>query len=330
VFAAAFAPIADADGPVLLAVSGGPDSIALMHALAAWAGTRGGPPLQVATVDHGLRPGSRDEAAAVGGQAAALGLAHAVLPWADRPREPISQDAARRARYRLLVGHAHLVGAERLLTAHTLDDQAETVLMRLAAGSGLTGLAGMAGTGRTDGIVHLRPFLGILKARLVATCLARGWPFVEDPSNADERFARARWRRLGPALAAEGLGPERLARLAGRLARADAALDGAAAAAAARCRLGSEDAWDAGALAAEPAEIGLRVLLKALAARPGGERIRLERLEACFEALALAQREGRATRRTLAGRALSLDREGRLTIEQERPRRRGSPGSAAR
>ncbi|WP_430395078.1 tRNA lysidine(34) synthetase TilS [Enterovirga aerilata] len=331
-FAAAFAGL-EAAPRVLAAVSGGPDSVALMGALAEWARAPGRPPVSVATVDHGLRPGARAEAEAVAELAAKLGLPHAILTWAGPKRRPVSQAAARQARYRLLLEHAREIGASHLVTAHTLDDQAETVLLRLAAGSGLSGLAAMRPRVARGGLQHVRPFLRIPKAGLVAACLARDWPFSEDPSNADPRFARVRWRRaIMPLLAAEGLDAERLARLAARLARADEGLDHAAETALARLALqpGPGARVEMAALAAEPAEIALRVL-KRLLEQPrsaaedeaGGPHLRLERLEECLEALLQAHAAGLPVRRTLAGRLLQLDRTGVLAIVPEPVRRRG-------
>lgn len=323
------ARLSDDPTPVLVAVSGGPDSIALMHALALWCRSAGGPPLKVATVDHGLRAASRPEAEAVGEAARALGLPHAILTWTGRAAGPVSQAAAREARYRLLLAHADEVGARRLVTAHTCDDQAETILMRLADGSGIGGLAGMVRTTRRGAIAHLRPFLPIAKERLVATCRARGWGFLEDPSNADPRFARARWRALMPALAAEGLDATRLTRLAARLRRADLALQEATEAAARRLVSLHETglAIDADALFREPEEIGLRVLLRSLASlAPDSSQIRLARAEAALAALRVARNAGRPAQRTLAGLLLTLDRTGRLVIAPEPPRRRGRAG----
>ena len=308
-------------GPVLLAVSGGPDSTALMGA-AAGAAADGTRPV-VATVDHGLRPASRGEAEAVGAAARGLGLEHHVLTWTRRDGESPSQAGARAARYRLLGDLAERLGCRALATAHTQDDQAETVLLRLAAGSGLSGLAAMRPVTRRGEVEHHRPFLGVPKARLMATCRAEGWPFVTDPTNADPRHARPRWRGLMPALAAEGLDAARLARLAGRLRRADDALERIAAEALAQARVGEGAgpfALDLRRLAAHPDEIVLRVLARALAP---DATMRLERLETCAEALLAACRDGRSLRRTLANRLLALDRGGCLVIAPEPPRSRG-------
>ncbi len=298
-----------------------------MRAAAAWSAGRGGPPLLVATVDHGLRPESRFEAEAVGRAAAACGLPHEILTW-DPPRGA-SQARAREARYRLLAEHARAHGASRLATAHTLDDQAETVLMRLARGSGPAGLAGMSPVSTRRGLLHLRPFLGLRKAALVATCRARGWDFVQDPTNADPRHARPRWRALCGALAAEGLTPERLARLAGRMDRAEAALEAMAGKAAREAEWpGPEGGLDLARLLSWPDEIVLRVLFRTL--RPDGEpgHLRLGRVEDAFAALRAAAASGRALRLTLAGRLLALGRDGRLTASPEPARRRGRRGPA--
>lgn len=230
----ALEPWLAADAAVLLAVSGGPDSTALMHA-AALARPRA---LLVATVDHGLRSEAADEARAVGDAAAALGLPHATLRWEGAPPARAIQAEARAARYRLLADHARTVGAALVLTGHTRDDQAETVLMRLIAGSGPAGLAGMrAARPLAEGVTLARPFLGIAKADLVAWCEARGHAFNRDPSNADDRYGRVRLRRLLPLLAAEGLTADRLVTLAERAARDDVALAAAAGAAFAKARL---------------------------------------------------------------------------------------------
>jgi tRNA(Ile)-lysidine synthase len=321
-----FAPLNQA-AAIVAAVSGGPDSIALMHLLAHWSAERSGPALIVATVDHGLRPESADEAAFVAREAAALGLPHRTLAWTgEKPRTRL-QEAAREARYRLLVESARQEGASHLATAHTLDDQAETVMMRIARGSGLTGLAGMRAERDLDGIRHVRPLLSCPKAALVGLCEREGWPFVTDPSNRNERFARVRWRRLLPALAAEGLTAGRLARLAQRAARAEAALGVKASEAlvlAAATRDGEGVVLDARRLGEEPFEIALRMLSQALGkAGLSLDSSRLHRLEACTQHLREALRAGEALRVTVAGALVRLDRTGRLAIRPEPPRRRG-------
>jgi len=170
---------------VLLAVSGGPDSMALLDLVRrSWAGT-----VMVATIDHGLRPESRDEAAMVARHCAELGVSHAIL----RPATAIQgsvQAVARAARYALLEAHAAATAAAFIVTAHHADDQLETMLMRLARGSGVSGLAGIrARNGRI-----IRPLLGFRKAELVDHCRSAGIPFVDDPSNANPDFDRVRMR----------------------------------------------------------------------------------------------------------------------------------------
>lgn len=332
------APVSDAEADelfsqlssedrLLVAVSGGPDSIALLGLLNDWA-RRGGYPLPyVATVDHGLRPEAADEAAAVAEFSRGLGLSHATLRWqGDKPQTGI-QASARRARYSLLKDESDRLGGAALVTAHTRDDQAETVLMRMAHGSGPRGLGGMRPTETRPGLKLYRPLLPIAKARLVATAEARSWPFVVDPSNCDDRFERVRWRALLPRLAEEGLTAARLSALAVRLGRMDQALDHRVQALLPTLLSprGKALQIDFCALAEEPNEIVLRVLAAALAqlAADSAELRRLARLEACVAALIEAWRARRREVRTLAGCRLMLAPDGRLTITREEERRRG-------
>lgn len=272
---------------VVLAVSGGPDSMALMRLAAELRAAGPLVPVTVATVDHGLRAESRAEAETVAGWSGACGFPHRLLTWTGaKPRTGL-QEAAREARYRLLADAAKELGASHVLTAHTLDDQAETVLMRIARGTGVGGLGGMRAESAVQGVTLARPLLGLAKASLVAMCRAHGWPFLEDPSNADPRFARSRWRRLMPALAAEGLTAERLAALALRARRAEDALDRRAAAvleaAGAPAPAAGADRieLDGATLLAEPDAVLLRVVAQAIAAvaGPRPRPVRLERFE---------------------------------------------------
>ncbi|KAB1074928.1 tRNA lysidine(34) synthetase TilS [Methylobacterium planeticum] len=316
---------------MLLAVSGGPDSTALMHAAAAGAG-RAGPALHVATVDHGLRPDSAAEAEAVARGAAGLGLPHHRLRWEGPHPATGLQAAAREARYRLLAACAGGIDAGLLLTGHTRDDQAETVLMRLLAGSGPAGLAGMrAERPLGPGLILARPFLGLPKAALVAWCRARGLATLRDPSNADPRFGRARLRALMPALAREGLSAARLVRLAERAARDEAALGAAAAqalAAALREEAPGRLGLDGAEVAALPDAVALRLLDRALDRAGGAGPRRLERLERlALEALLPALRAGRPLRRTLRGLLIEARPDGGLSLRPA-PRRGGPrPGS---
>jgi tRNA(Ile)-lysidine synthase len=321
-----FLPLRQADG-IVAAVSGGPDSMALMHLLARWSAAASHPRILVATVDHGLRPEAATEAVFVARGAAALGWPHRTLAWSGaKPRTGL-QEAAREARYRLLVQCAREEGASHLVTAHTLDDQAETILMRLARGSGLAGLAGMRRERDRDGIRHVRPLLDCPKEDLLELCRIHDWPFVVDPSNADERFARVRWRRIMPALAAEGLTAEKLTRLAGRVSQAEEALSIKTQEALALAEPdfgGGMAVLNGRRLAEEPFEIARRMLARTLAnAGLELENSRLQRLEACTRRLREAVRRRETLRLTIAGALVHLDRSGRLVIRPEPPRRRG-------
>src|SRR5450432_1250749 len=185
---------------LLLAVSGGPDSTALLFLAVRWRKARkSGPKLTAVTVDHGLRKESKREAAAVGRLARKLGVAHRVVRWSGAKPATGLQQAARQARYSLLADAARKAGASHILTAHTLDEQAETVLIRMSRGSGVTGLGAMqrittlpaSGEGE---IKLIRPLLDIPKSRLIATLRAAKIGFADDPSNRDPRFTRARLR----------------------------------------------------------------------------------------------------------------------------------------
>jgi tRNA(Ile)-lysidine synthase len=324
---------------LLLAVSGGPDSTALLVLAARWrAALAKGPQLLAATVDHGLRPESAREARAVKQLARRLGIRHRTLRWIGDKPETGLPEAARAARYRLLAGAARAAGAGHILTAHTLDDQAETVLLRMARGSGLTGLAAMAretqlsgqiGEVKTgprhvgDPLVLVRPLLDLPKARLIATLDAGGVGYCDDPSNYDPRFTRARVRGLMPVLAGEGLDAKRLALLATRLRRAEATIEFAVTVAA---RAVSDAAWTNGSpirLDAEnfiglPAEVALRLLGRAIVQAAGESPLRLGRLEALYGLLAQSNssrlRHNRV-RRTLAGALITLAGD-QLTIER--------------
>ncbi|WP_448578640.1 tRNA lysidine(34) synthetase TilS [Thermaurantiacus sp.] len=208
---------AAAAGRLAVAVSGGADSLALLKLSAeAFPGR-----LEAVTVDHGLRPTSAEEAQGVGAIAASLGVPHAILRLHHPLEGPGLQAAARAARYRAMAGHAEVRGVTALLTAHHADDQAETLLMRLNRGSGLSGLAGVRERQVLHGLLVLRPLLGVRRQALRLVLEGTGWPIAEDPANADERFDRARVRRL---LARAGLDASAAARSAACLAEAEAAL----------------------------------------------------------------------------------------------------------
>jgi tRNA(Ile)-lysidine synthase len=316
---------------LLLAISGGPDSTALMLLAARWRQSlKVKPALIAVTVDHGLRAESRREAAAVGRLARKLGLAHRTLRWSGRKPKTGLQQAAREARYRLLAGAARKLKVRHILTAHTLDDQAETVLIRMSRGSGIIGLAAMtrvsALPGDGEGRVSLvRPLLDIPKARLIATLRAAKIPFADDPSNRDPRFTRARLRSLLPALAREGLDARRLSLLARRLKRADnaieAAVDRAEAELARPPSVPGAISFDAAGYAELPGEIALRLIGRALASAGDEGPVELGKLEALKAALDGAQNAGNARfRRSLAGAMVTLTVR-QITVERSPPRR---------
>jgi tRNA(Ile)-lysidine synthase len=316
---------------VVLAVSGGPDSVALMRFAAALRPADSGVPLTVATVDHGLRPGSREEADAVAEWAGECGQPHRILTWAgDKPATGL-QAGAREARYRLLAAFAREVGASHVLTAHHGDDQAETILMRLGRGSGPGGLVGMDRETVLHGVTVARPFLPVRKARLLAACRAESWPFLDDPSNADPRFARTRLRRLLALAEAEGLTPERLSRLALRLRRWEEVVERAAdrAYAATATSEGGAVAVDGARLLQEPEEVVVRVLSRAVeAVVPQARRLRLERVEDMAEALTAALRNRETFTANLGGALVESRPDGRVVLRPEPPRRRGSRAPA--
>ncbi|WP_237029027.1 tRNA lysidine(34) synthetase TilS [Phaeobacter porticola] len=182
----------------------------------------------VATVDHGLRPTSGEEARMVAAEAAKLGLAHDVLQWCDRPiagQTGNLQEQARNARYTLLTSWARLNDVSVLVLGHTADDQAETLLMRLGRASGVSGLAAMPRSRALDGITLLRPLLEVTREELRSYLRARDLCWVEDPSNEDMRFERVRVRQAMDALAPLGLTVDRLAAVARNMGSAREALD---------------------------------------------------------------------------------------------------------
>lgn len=298
-------------GGLAVGLSGGPDSMALCFLLSRWLAERShadGFFVHALTVDHGLRP----ESAAEARQARAWiadwpRTVHKTLRWnhgGGRSVRTRIQEAARAARYDLMRGYMrrHKIGA--LFLAHHRDDQAETMLFRLAHGSGLDGLCGMAA--RQDfggGLTLCRPLLDFSKADLIATCVRHGLNYHIDPSNRSETFARARMRGSMAVLAREGMTAERLSVTAGRLARARTALD----------ELADRALMDAivennpnrvvlsySVFQNVPDEVGLRVLMRVMdrLVPPDPYRPRLERVEALFSDL---MKPERFRKRTLNG-----------------------------
>jgi len=307
---------------LLLAVSGGPDSVALMLLCAQWS-LRRPRDIAVATVDHRFRTEARAEAEEVGRWARALGYAHHLLTWENARPATRLQERARDARYALLTACARRIGACAIVLAHHADDQAETILFRLTRGSGIAGLAGMARIACREDIALLRPLLDFRKAELEAICAQAGHPFFHDPSNEDESFARVRMRKLAPTLAAQGLGQDALLRLGARAARADAALTHCAAGVLERALRRSESGCielDAATLAEAPLEILQRALASAILRLGAAPTLRLERLERASARIAAALAARRALRMTLADVSIDADGE-RVRLRPAPPRR---------
>jgi len=285
---------------VAVAVSGGADSMALALLLHDWARAGGGEAMAL-TVDHGLRPAAAAEARQVNHWLRARGMAHRTLRW--RGAKPASnvQARARAARYDLLEGWCARHRVLHLAVAHNLEDQAETVLLRLRRGSGLDGLAAMAPVVECAHVRLIRPLLEVPRARIEATLRAARQEWIEDPTNRDSAHARVRLRALGPALAAEGLTAERLAATAHHLGRARAARDHGLAAILAEAVSMEVDravVLDWRRLAQAPEEIGVRALARIAQYVGGGAYApRLEALLRLRKALAAPTFRGA----TLAG-----------------------------
>ena len=326
---------------LVLAVSGGPDSIALMWLAARWRRAMArGPRLIVVTVDHGLRSEAAREARDVKRLAKTLELPHRTLRWRGAKPKTGLPAAARTARYRLLAQAARAHGATHILTAHTRDDQAETLLMRMLRGSGIGGLAAMARESERDGMRLARPFLQVSKSQLIATLKKAKIGFADDPTNRDLNFTRPRIRAILPVLAAEGGDARSLARLAARLARADAAVEVLVDGAERYLALWDRDAslsgiqakiFDADAFGAMAEEIRLRLLKRAIDRFGHEGPAELGKVEALLAELDRAAATKAPTRgpkrvpmrlkQTLAGALVSLI-DGRIRVEPAPPRRR--------
>lgn len=293
---------------VALAVSGGPDSIALACLMAEYAKRRPGLRLTALTVDHGLRAASRAEAEQVQRWLAdpAINMPHVTLVWRDPKPASNIQAQARAARYDLMRDWCMAQGAQVLMTGHHLDDQAETVLMRLGRGSGVDGLAAIEAKRRWNGLWLLRPLLPWPKQALKEILTVRGQAWIEDPSNLDREYARTRTREAMALLLPEGVTAQRIADTARRMARARDALEHYA-----RERLslverqGDEIAFDPERLLAPPDETALRALRLLLREVGGGLYLPPEE-----ETMALCQalREPDFAGRTLAGCQFKRDK----------------------
>ncbi|MFN4130537.1 MAG: tRNA lysidine(34) synthetase TilS [Paracoccaceae bacterium] len=299
------------EGVVGLAVSGGGDSMAMLHLMAAVAQR----PLAVATVDHRLRPEAAAEAAGVGQVCAGLGLPHEVLVWEHGAIAGNLMDAARRARYGLLADWARAQGICAVLVAHTADDQAETVLLGLARAAGLDGLSGMRPEWRQGGVWFRRPLLEVTRAALRGYVQQRGLWFVDDPSNQDVTFDRVKMRGALAGLAGVGITAQGLAQVARNLAAVQADLRGMVAAAAAGLvteRAGSLEIDRAG-FAALPDALARRLVQAGLLWLSGADYPpRADALTRMVQAL----RDGRGC--TLGGCLLVQGKQAALLVREPR------------
>ncbi len=205
-------------GGAALAVSGGADSLALMVLMREAAERVGANPETIAvySVDHRLRPEAADEVAYVVRAARGMGFSARALAWEGEKPATGVQAAARAARYRLMAAAMRDDDKVDLVTAHHMADQAETVLMRLAHGSGIDGLKGMNGQSFVEGCRVSRPLLGVHPEVLREVVRKVGLVPAEDPSNTDPHYERVRWRQFQPQLDAMGLTIERLSTFSGR------------------------------------------------------------------------------------------------------------------
>ena len=304
---------------IAVAVSGGPDSMALAGSLIQiYEGD-----IHIISVDHGLRAQSKDEVKSIEKWVFDLGLDNvnfAGLAWKEDKPENAVMENARRARYDLMFDYCRGAGIDTLFVGHHQNDQAETFLMRLAKGSGLDGLAGMFEYKRNNEMNLARPFLDHPKSDLIEYCHQHEIGFIEDSSNTNNKFMRPRLREAMPALAEEGLTEKRLALTTKRLKRAREALqlisnqafEGA-------LLLQNDDVteFNLESLKQYPEEIGLRVLQRAVEYfRPDAAyNVRMEKLEDLFEDL-WRDPEGYKAR-TLGGCKISVKKE-KLIVEKEK------------
>mgnify|MGYP006284182335 FL=1 len=307
---------------LLLAISGGPDSVALMLLMKKWT-ARANHSIAVATVDHGLREESSLEAETVRRWAQELGFTHHRLNWLGEKPTTSLQERARDARYHLLEACAKEISADAIVTAHHADDQAETILLRLTRGSGLSGLAGMAGRRKLNKIQLLRPLLSFSKADLIKICHEAQHPFFNDPTNLNDKYTRARLRKIMPTLAEEGLTSEALRRLGRRAQRVNEALEFYARNARAQALLDQQDAktlFSALELEHLPSEIVLRLLAQEIARLSPQFLLKLERLERLVAQLHEALQRSAPWQKTLAGCIIKIN-NGAVEISRAPPRK---------
>lgn len=250
---------------IAVGVSGGGDSMALLFMLKDWAAENGAEIIAL-TVDHGLRDGSDKDAASIAATLKTHNIPHHILKWQHDGVDSRIQEKARMARYQLMIDACNDMGATVLALGHNCEDQMETFWMRLAHGSGLDGLSGMAASRQVDGITLIRPLLDTSRAELRAYCRDKNIPVIEDPSNEKPQFLRVRLRAFEDVLAAEGLTAKRLAQVLQKLEDARRALDWAVMRAMADCAVMSDMSatLDCHLWKFYPTEIRRRVIVKLL------------------------------------------------------------------
>ena len=293
-----------------LSVSGGGDSVALMHLAARVLGPQN---LHIVTVDHGLRSSASDEIALVAMQAKALGLPHSVLYW-EWDGSGNLQAAARNGRWAAIVDWAATRSIKSVWLGHTEDDQVETLLMRLARGSGIDGLTAMTATSLRDGLRIQRPLLGIARNDLRVWLEAEKIAWCDDPSNDDPRFDRVRARQMFTQLEDLGLTRKRLLQTVDHMQAAHLSLQIAA-----RQFATDHVQQEAGDLLFSPAALDLTkedAPRRVMAAAFGwvGSRTYRPRFEQLLDVVARARKGATVT---LGGCIMSSDSDGRVRLTRE-------------
>ena len=308
------------EGTVAVALSGGADSKALTLLVNNWA-RHEGRTICALTVDHGLRPEAAREAQQMAEWCQGLHIQHTILTL-DRtlPTTGI-QEAARNERYRVMEEFCEHASIPALLVAHHMDDQAETVLMRLSRGSSIDGLGGMQTVRNLNGRVTLyRPLLDVPKQMLIDYLKQRDESWIEDPSNQKDDFTRVRLRKLMPALAHEGLNASRFVTLADRMQSVREALDWSVEHLAVEHlflhEIGYAELLEEDALVHKvPAELLQRLIALAIIWANPGARIKLEKLETLIRSW---KEEGCVDKSTLAGCVLiPQEKKKRLLVVRE-------------
>ncbi|NQZ13873.1 MAG: tRNA lysidine(34) synthetase TilS [Alphaproteobacteria bacterium] len=305
-----------------IAVSGGPDSMALAHALVSDYSDKN---FHIITVNHGLREEASQEVGLVRRWTeGSSNIKFVELEWVgDKPDTGVMA-AARDARYQLMTDYCLDNGLAALFVAHHQDDQAETFLIRLAKGSGIDGLSAMGMLSQKSGVFIARPFLSLPKVSILAYCNEHNVPFATDPSNENDEFLRPRLRAIQGVLGQEGLTPQRLSKLSSRIGRAGDALNVMSEKAYSDCCLNETEQrisikddlfqhW--------PEEISLRVLKAAMEKlQPEQEyATRLEKVEDLHETLVSAYNQKQDMKKRSLGHCLFSysTRDKTLTVEKE-------------